>query len=62
MAMKLVCEKISKKFGTNVALDAVDLVVEQGEIRALLGGNGSGKSTLSKILGGALNVHPEKWP
>lgn len=54
--MKLVCEKISKKFGTNVALDAVDLVVEQGEIRALLGGNGSGKSTLSKILGGALNV------
>lgn len=54
--MRLVCEKITKRFGSNLALHDVDLTVEGGEIRALLGGNGSGKSTLSKILGGALNV------
>lgn len=54
--MKLVCEKITKRFGSNLALHDVDLTVNGGEIRALLGGNGSGKSTLSKILGGALNV------
>ena len=54
--MKLVCEKITKRFGSNLALQDVNLTINGGEIRALLGGNGSGKSTLSKILGGALYV------
>jgi len=53
--MKFECKNISKSFGSNVALNEVDMEVEGGEIRALLGGNGSGKSTLSKIIGGALN-------
>lgn len=54
--MILECKKISKTFGANPALKDVDLIVESGEIRALLGGNGSGKSTMSKIIGGALNA------
>ncbi len=54
--MKLECKKINKRFGANPALVDVDLTIEGGEIRALLGGNGSGKSTLSKIIGGALSV------
>ncbi|MGW7531118.1 ABC transporter ATP-binding protein [Amycolatopsis sp. NPDC054798] len=32
------------------ALDSVDLVVEQGEVRGLLGPNGAGKTTLCRIL------------
>ena len=54
--MKLECKKITKTFGANTALKDVDLIVESGEIRALLGGNGSGKSTMSKIIGGALSA------
>lgn len=43
---------ISKTFGSNRALDNVDLVIMPGEIRGLLGKNGCGKSTLIKILSG----------
>ena len=52
--MNITCEKVSKKFGSVVALEEVDLSVSDGEIRALLGGNGSGKSTLVKILAGVV--------
>ncbi|XVQ15001.1 sugar ABC transporter ATP-binding protein [Spirillospora sp. CA-255316] len=43
---------MSKSFGAQRALDAVDLTVEVGEIHALVGQNGCGKSTLVKLLGG----------
>jgi ABC-2 type transport system ATP-binding protein len=41
---------IRKSFGDQVALDGVDLEVDQGTIFALLGPNGAGKTTLVKIL------------
>jgi ABC-type sugar transport system ATPase subunit len=45
---------ISKWFGGVHALDQVDLTVEAGEIRALVGENGSGKTTLMRILAGSI--------
>ena len=45
---------LRKAFGDVVAVDGVDLEVEQGELLVLLGQNGAGKSTSLRCLGGIL--------
>jgi putative multiple sugar transport system ATP-binding protein len=45
-------KNITKEFPGVKALDNVNLVVEEGEIHALVGENGAGKSTLMNVLSG----------
>jgi len=48
------CEQITKRFGDTVALDAISLDVEPGELFFLLGPSGCGKSTLLRLIAGLL--------
>lgn len=43
-------EKLTKRYKSLTAVDALDLTVKEGELFALLGVNGAGKSTTVKML------------
>jgi simple sugar transport system ATP-binding protein len=45
-------DRISKYFGSVIALNDVSMFVRGGEVTCLLGDNGAGKSTLIKVLSG----------
>ena len=47
---------LGKRFGRHVVLDDVDLVVNPGELVALVGENGAGKSTLVRCVAGDLSA------
>jgi len=47
-------DKVSKRFGDTIALDAIDLKIEAGELFFLLGPSGCGKSTLLRVIAGLL--------
>lgn len=47
--------ELTKVYGTNVALDHLNLVIPEGELFALLGVNGAGKSTAIKLLSGIIS-------
>ena len=46
----ILVENITKKFGTQMAVDDVSFAVESGEIFGLLGPNGAGKTTTIRII------------
>jgi len=45
-------DAVSKRFGSVVAVDAVDLVIHEGEFFSMLGPSGSGKTTLLRLIAG----------
>ncbi len=45
-------ERLTKVYGTNVAIQDLDFSAEQGEILGFLGPNGAGKTTAMRILAG----------
>jgi ABC-2 type transport system ATP-binding protein len=45
---------LTKRYGKHVALDGIDLKVEQGEVFGFIGPNGAGKTTTLRILLGLL--------
>lgn len=52
------CKDLVKKYDRKIALNGVNLGIEEGRIIGLLGPNGSGKTTLIKLANGLLK--PEK--
>ncbi|GFH43416.1 ABC transporter [Lactococcus hodotermopsidis] len=46
----LTLKNVTKKFGSQLALDNVSLDVKKGDIYGLIGRNGSGKTTIMKII------------
>ena len=46
----IVATSLTQRYGSEVALDSVDLAVDAGEHLAVLGENGAGKTTLLRIL------------
>ena len=45
---------VGRRFGGVVAVDAMDMAVEEGEILGLMGANGAGKTTLFGLIAGNL--------
>ena len=47
---------LTKKYGTHVAVDDLNLTIEPGRIYGFLGPNGAGKSTTMNMITGYLGV------
>ena len=45
-------EKVSRHFGSLVAVNGVSMTVETGELRAVIGPNGAGKTTFFNLISG----------
>ena len=52
--MAIVLDNVTKYYGRQMAVDALTLHVQQGEIFAFLGPNGAGKTTTIKMIAGLL--------
>ena len=53
-------ERVTKRFGDNVALNQISFSINEGEIFGFLGPSGSGKTTMINILTGQLQANSGK--
>lgn len=53
----LEASRLSRRYGSRLALEGLDISVRRGEVVGLLGPNGAGKSTALRILSGVLPPH-----
>src|ERR1700752_684489 len=47
-------EKLSRAYGSLIAVDRVDMAVRQGELRSIIGPNGAGKTTFFRLISGEM--------
>jgi branched-chain amino acid transport system ATP-binding protein len=45
-------EKLTRAYGSLLAVDRVDMAVRQGELRSIIGPNGAGKTTFFRLISG----------
>ena len=55
-AMSLEIDRVTKRYGTTLALDRLEFAVPKGEIFGFLGANGAGKTTTMRICLGIINA------
>lgn len=56
MTAAIEAHQLGRRFGGFVAVDGVDLTVQQGELFGLLGPNGAGKTTIIRMLTGLTKI------
>ena len=54
MSIILEARDLTKRYGSDIAVDNLNVVLEKGQIIGLLGPNGSGKTTFIKMINGLL--------
>jgi ABC-2 type transport system ATP-binding protein len=55
MTVAIEIARVTRRFGSNVAVDALSLEVGRGEVLAVVGPDGAGKTTLIRLICGALS-------
>jgi ABC-2 type transport system ATP-binding protein len=54
------CERMTRRFKKTVAVDALDLSIQPGELFGLVGPDGAGKTTTLRLLAGLLDLNGGK--
>src|SRR3989442_11620355 len=47
-------ERLTRAFGSLMAVDRVDVSIQRGELRSIIGPNGAGKTTFFRLISGEM--------
>src|SRR2546421_6971666 len=53
-AVLLRAERLTRSFGSLLAVDGVDVTIRRGELRSIIGPNGAGKTTFFRLISGEM--------